>query len=766
MNLQQHLRSERALRLAGLVACGVLLFLAGLIMCPPMQENEADAITGQATAATSSVTLSIADGPLSFDLKPISSDGTFAESDAMEITASTDSYSGYTLSIAAQNGDNATKLINTDTTNCPATETKCFIAPLGSIVTKNDYASPADSTAAAAVKNKWGFSPSEYLDGGTSVDNSATDGTEKYLPISTAATNLAKTMAANSGTPDTYRMKIGARVGGDIAMGTYENTFVIAAVGNGAAYTINYADNSGEATGMPGVQTGMTPDIIVKLSGDQPIREGYDFAGWCSVNNADNVFSCGGNIYQPGGNFGIDQTSENSITLYAIWEGPCPTNTICYKANGANVGENDPKMDNQTANYGDNTNAITSNMAVNLFPSNFKYDTNNDGQSDYGFAGWSEDKNAATAINATNNKPTIYGPMQNITTGDLSASGMKLYAVWVPVAKDKDGNELTFQTEGLLATQLTETAGDTLANKPNEYITALRDERDNQVYAVAKLKDGNYWMIENLRLSNYYLDSNGTVQDVSFAASNTQGLGTGANNVFVGLANPEVANFANNTTANSLYSTNGNNNTHNITYSSNDPGNLGYRMPRYRNDNTNSVTSKNNNVTVANMANTNQNVYSYGNYYSWAAAIADTTHYTSYSASDAAGNSLCPAGWQLPLGYQSTGTIESGSGDAANRVKGFSYLDRKMGGTGADQSSTAGTTQSKVWRSFPNNFLYSGYAYNSRISNRGSYGNYWSSSANNASDAYRLGLDSSGLTPGTDYYNKYRGLTVRCVAGS
>ena len=73
MNLQQHLRSERALWLAGLLACGVLLFLVGFAICPPAQENEADATTGQATPATTSVTLSVEDDPLSFDLKqPIS----------------------------------------------------------------------------------------------------------------------------------------------------------------------------------------------------------------------------------------------------------------------------------------------------------------------------------------------------------------------------------------------------------------------------------------------------------------------------------------------------------------------------------------------------------------------------------------------------------------------------------------------------------------------------------------------------------------------
>lgn len=724
MNLQQHLRNERALRLAGLLACGVLLFLVGFAICPPAQENEANATTGQATPATTSVTLSVEDDPLSFDLKPISSDGTFAESTTMTITASTNSFSGYTLSIAAQNGDNATKLINTDTTNCPATETKCFIAPLGSIVTKNDYASPADSTAAAAVKNKWGFSPSEYLDGGTSVDNSATDGTEKYLPISTAATNLAKTMAANSGTPDTYRMKIGARVGGDIAMGTYENTFVIAAVGNGAAYTINYADGSGQAdpSSMPGVQTGMTPDIIVKLSGDQPSREGYDFAGWCSVNNADNVFSCGGNIYQPGGSFGIDQTSENSITLYAIWEGPCPTNTICYKANGANVGENDPKMGNQTANYSDNTNPIISNMAVNLWPVNFKYDINGDGYNDYGFAGWSEDKNAANIINAATGKPTVYGPMQNITTGDLRANGMKLYAVWVPVTKDKDGNELTFQTADLSTITLKD--GGTLGDQVNGYVTALRDERDGQVYAVAKLADENYWMIENLRLNTAGSDD----------STKAQGFG----GVFSGLANAESANFSNSTTANSLYSTT------NITGSD-----QGYRFPRYNNNNTSSP--------VANMTGASDNIYSYGNYYTWAAAIADTT---AYSSTDVKNTSICPAGWHLPTG---TGSGEFGL--LSNSLDG--YKDANDVAQNMNSSTTpTGAEMSATLRSYPNNFVYSGYFNSSSAYYRGSSGLYWSSTANNSNSAYNLNFSSSNVNPGTNNNNKYNGHSVRCVLGS
>ncbi len=713
MNLQQHLRSERALRLAGLVACGVLLFLAGLIMCPPMQENEADATTGQATPATSSVTLSIADGPLSFDLKPISPDGTFAESDAMEITASTDSYSGYTLSIAAQNGDNATKLINTDTTNCPVTETKCFIAPLGSIVTKSDYASPADSTAAAAVKNTWGFSPSEYLDGGTSVDNSATDGTEKYLPISTSATNLAKTTVANSSdASDTYRMKIGARVGGDIMMGTYENTFVIAAVGNGAAYTINYADGSGQAdpSSMPGTQTGTSYETTIALSNVQPTRAGYYFAGWCSMETSDT--SCGGTVYQPGGNFGIDQTAnDNTIKLYAMWT-DCQAGTICYKGNGNTGGS----MGVQ--------NVGTSATEVMLLASNFQ-------RTDYGFLGWS------TVENPVIGTDTIYGPMETVSGLDLSISGMKLYAVWKEASTTQAYLQDWTGCSNLM--QVTYSNG-VFTVSANSFI-ALKDKRDNQTYAVARLADGNCWMIENLRL-----DTAGTVgNNINDSNVTNQSLAQGYGGVFNGLADPENANFSENINANSLY------------YSGTQSGGTAsvdigtdkypdYRMPRYRNASTASPT--------VNPTTNNNYMYSYGNYYTWAAAIADTTYYGSTNDHTTVETSICPKGWHLPYGNSGS----SGS-NLGNTKGGYYYLNQQM----SEYTNGDGL---KEFRSFPNNFLFSGVAYLSDINYRGSHGYYWSSSANNATYAYSLYLDSSDLYPGTFSAYKFFGFPVRCVVGS
>ena len=152
-------------------------------------------------------------------------------------------------------------------------------------------------------------------------------------------------------------------------------------------------------------------------------------------------------------------------------------------------------------------------------------------------------------------------------------------------------------------------------------------------------------------------------------------------------------------------------------------------------------------------------MYSYGNYYTWAAAIADTTN---YSSGDHNTTSICPTGWKLPLGNTSTGNIDQGASDPANKVPGFSYLDRKMGGTGAYQSTTEA---SRRWRKYPVNTVYSGDVYSGSVDHRGSYGLYWSSTAYSSNYAYNLYLTPTNVRPGTDRnYYKYYGRSVRCVA--
>ena len=272
-------------------------------------------------------------------------------------------------------------------------------------------------------------------------------------------------------------------------------------------------------------------------------------------------------------------------------------------------------------------------------------------------------------------------------------------------------------------------------------VSALTDQRDNNTYAIAKLADGRCWMIENLRLeSTAGHNSDGTLAQ-GYGTSTTYGN-------FSGLANAESTGFTSTYSANSLYSNDGSNATINIG-SSNNPAD---RMPRYNNINTSTRAS--------NPTNNDGNMYSYGNYYTWHAAIADTTYYSSGNHNT---TSICPTGWQLPLGNTSTGDMERGAADATNKVGGFSYLDRKMGGTGADQSTAAASLR---WRTFPNNFLYSGYFNTSSAYGGGYVGNYWSSTAKSRDGSYDLDLESSDVYPGTGYLYTYWGFSIRCTVGS
>ena len=323
------------------------------------------------------------------------------------------------------------------------------------------------------------------------------------------------------------------------------------------------------------------------------------------------------------------------------------------------------------------------------------------------------------------------------------SAGLPLYAVWVRSAG-------YMQTDASrVCNTLTTAPTDGTANLAS--VSALTDQRDNQTYAIAKLADGNWWMIENLRLEN-------TNSDNSTGAL-AQGYGTSATyGNFSGLADPESANFTNSTTANSLYysGTQSGDATINIG-TSNDPG---YRMPRYNNLNTpDNASDRPQNPTSNTFTNDNMTVgmYSYGNYYTWHATIANTIHYGSPTATDANGKtsenvdtSLCPTRWRIPYGNSSGNGIVSG---------GFYNLIHE---TINDIDIDSPVVSQKI-RSFPNNFLLSGYFSSSSANNRGSLGDYWSSTAYNDYRGYYLSLSNTYVSPGTNNNDKYYGRAIRCT---
>lgn len=311
----------------------------------------------------------------------------------------------------------------------------------------------------------------------------------------------------------------------------------------------------------------------------------------------------------------------------------------------------------------------------------------------YGFAGWNTKHDYSG---------TYYGPNETIEflSGQFTEKGLSLYAVWI-------------KSQGLLQEWRSCSSLDIGET------TALTDIRDDQVYAIAKLTEGKCWMIENLRLENHGTDN----QNGSFA----QGYASS----FAGLANPESANFLQSNTANSIYS---------IDNSASGPiitgANTGYRFPRY------------NNINTANRATTptdnNGNIYEFGNYYTWAAAIADTSYYED-STIDA--TSICPAGWHLPTG----------------QVGGEFYnLNYATNGN----IDTTSYTFNDIIRKYPNNFVYSGYFDNSSALNRGNNAGYWSSTTGSVNGSYYLYMLDSRVYPGTTGFYKYTGQSIRCISNN
>ena len=413
---------------------------------------------------------------------------------------------------------------------------------------------------------------------------------------------------------------------------------------------------------------------------------------------------------------------------------------ICYYPNAYDT---EGTMGCQTIPESGTTDRVSPTSAT-LLASNFS-------REGYGFAGWSDVYNYINNPNAH-----FFGPQEDITftVGQYTGNnnGLALYAVWIESAGSFQDTNTIATLCGTGINSLVAAATDGTTNLSS--VSALTDARDNQTYAIAKLADGNCWMIENLRLENTAAhNSDGTLAQ-GYGTSTTYGN-------FEGLANAESTNF-NTTNANSLYYSGTQSGTASVNINtSNYPA---YRMPRYNNLNTQSRADYPTSNVFSN-DDPNGSIYSYGNYYTWPATIANTTHYSSASATDTNGNtsetantSLCPHGWRLPYGYS------TGSGATSG---GFSYLDTMLGGNGDLSDSTTtptGLTMSKAWRTFPNNFLYSGFKNSDTFSARGVYGRYWSSKAGGNAYARALSIDGDTMVyPGTSNLYKSSGNSIRCI---
>lgn len=349
--------------------------------------------------------------------------------------------------------------------------------------------------------------------------------------------------------------------------------------------------------------------------------------------------------------------------------------------------------------------SATDGTDVTLYASNFK-------RTGYGFAGWN------TAYDYTG---TFYGPNETISapTG-TTANGLSLYAVWVKSAG-------TIQNWNGCNTLIRD-PGDGTANLTS--VTALTDSRDGNTYAVAKLADGKCWTIENLRLADK--DSNNNY--INLSSSNTHNPSL-----------PLTNDYSTSATSNHLSPS-----TDSTQTAWCDDSDLYVRNPVCYGQsmlNTENTAFFTNNTTSAQ----DGNIYSYGNYYNWYSATAGHGKIGSNHSGYNAPGDICPAGWRLP-----TATDNNTNGD-------FNLLNIALGGTGA-VSTASPNTVILAYRTYPNNFVYSGMINASSFNRRNSNGYYWSASEMYTYQASTLIVSSQVIWSVSDT-GKWPGYSVRCIAG-
>ena len=274
-------------------------------------------------------------------------------------------------------------------------------------------------------------------------------------------------------------------------------------------------------------------------------------------------------------------------------------------------------------------------------------------------------------------------------------------------------------------------------------------------YRIRKLADGNCWMTENMDLpigestTFYSYDTNLTaIPDSSITESGTYGTYTNTDNI-ISWTPKNVVDTATCTTgaAHCSPNTTGPATSDSWCYNNNDgpidtnvKNAHNYQGPGCTHGEPGAPGSLTENRYVDDNDGKRQGI---GAYYNWAASTAQSG---GNNENGDAVNSICPKGWRLP------------SGGDSSTAKSFATLTSTYG-------YTDDATGSAAARKFPLSLVYSGtYHWDGYLNNQGYNGNWWSSSPYTSSTrAYNLYMNSSYLFP-QDSSVKAHGFALRCVS--
>ena len=338
-------------RLAALFSGFGLVFLFTLTFSPlqsPVSPTEA--ATG--TAQDSTLTLDVTSASAVVDINVVDSAGTFSSSDKttsdknsnIAFSITTNNFSGYTLSIA---GADDTGLMNDE-------EAENSLSSIPTMLTEDAFSNAANTM----YNGMWGYKPSKY--------NSAVN--TNYYPAPTTEESTLDVTAVPNTTANNYTIALGARTDFTKPSTTYKSSnFIITAVTNPINYSIAYNSNTTDTVNnMPGTQSASTSATSITLSNNTPTREHYTFNGWCSVKptttNGDDVCN-GGTVYLSGAVYGIDKTTLNDTTLYAMWniDKFVQTTQVRYE-NADGTWGSYTTVDTKTVNYGSSYSWSTSQI--------------------------------------------------------------------------------------------------------------------------------------------------------------------------------------------------------------------------------------------------------------------------------------------------------------------------------------------------------------------------------------------------------------------
>ena len=260
----------------------------------------------------------------------------------------------------------------------------------------------------------------------------------------------------------------------------------------------------------------------------------------------------------------------------------------------------------------------------------------------------------------------------------------------------------------------------------------LIDVRDNKIYWIAKLKDGNCWMTQNLDLDLSH--------EVALTSENTN-LKTYAQ---TGPYSPEGGYYQDDTNTiywtpirSTTFSLNRNNfpatvDANNTPYSY-DPSSLYYYYGPPSNPANHTFYSLS---TCQNENYPNCERYPAGNYYNWSAAVASDNTIGFTETNTYADNSICPKNWKLPTSNNFNTLTKT------YNINNKNSLDLQL---------------SPLW------FVRSGYIQNGGSSPSGTYGCYWTNiSSSDGSSAQNFSF-FNGFISSTNTYQRNLGLTVRCI---